>query len=178
MSQDFQKRFSIPAEKAMAVFVREAIRLDIGEADFRTFHESVVSSLGLRLDFRDFEVLHESCLSLKTDVCDLLAEVREGGTRLVALSNMPEYTWRLLGRRHAIADMFDDAVLSSTYSVVKPDPAIFEIALEREGVGRADALFVDDRLDNVTAAGNLGIRSLLFRTCKRLRDDLTAIGLL
>ena len=43
----------------------------------------------------------------------------------------------------------------------KPDPAIFEIALDRLGVAAEDALFVDDQQAFCDAAAALGIRAVL-----------------
>mgnify|MGYP001807826056 CR=1 FL=1 len=59
-------------------------------------------------------------------------------------------------------ELFDVIVDSSEVGLRKPDPAIYELALERIGGGAPEsALFLDDHPNNVRAAERLGIRGLL-----------------
>ncbi|NHN23165.1 HAD-IA family hydrolase, partial [Bacillus amyloliquefaciens] len=62
--------------------------------------------------------------------------------------------------------------------LVKPDPAIFRLALDRFGLRAEQAYFVDDNAANVAAAQALGIRSHLFRGAEPLRAEIVALGLL
>lgn len=178
MSAEIERRFGIPAESAMPVFIREAKKLDSGSEDFREFQRNVVSSLDLPLDFDEFEAMHDASLSLKKEVCTLLGTVRKNGTRLIALSNMPEYTWKLLERKYALAEMFDDAVLSYQHSIIKPDPAIFEVAIGRAGVPPEESSFVDDNAENVEVASGKGIESILFTSLDQLQEELRSRGLI
>ena len=52
--------------------------------------------------------------------------------------------------------------------MLKPNPKFFEIALSRAGVKPQQALFTDDKPENVAAAEALGIRSHLFTDTKEL----------
>jgi len=61
-------------------------------------------------------------------------------------------------------ELFDDVVDSSFVGFRKPDPRIFELALERLGVVAAEAVFIDDAPGNVAAASQLGIASVLIGT--------------
>ena len=54
----------------------------------------------------------------------------------------------------------DAMVISAEVGLAKPDPAIFHLVLDRLDVAAADALFVDDREDNVAAARALGMHAL------------------
>jgi putative hydrolase of the HAD superfamily len=66
---------------------------------------------------------------------------------------------------------FADAVVSSArVGVAKPDRRIYEIAAELAGAAPERCLFVDDRLENVSAARALGMTGVHFRTIA----DLTA----
>ena len=57
---------------------------------------------------------------------------------------------------------FDVVVVSYEVGLAKPDPRIFELCLSRLGAQAGEALFVDDRAENVAAAERLGLRTLLF----------------
>lgn len=178
LSEKLEARFGISSKSTLPVFTRESVDLDIGRTDFGQFYERTIAELGLPLGQEEFVGMHDESLSLRKDVCALLYEVRKrNGIRLVALSNMPEHTWAVLESRYSMADMFDGAVLSFAYSVIKPDPAIFDIALRKANARAEEALFVDDRRENVEAAGRRGIQSILFTSAAQLRKDLSMNGL-
>lgn len=87
---------------------------------------------------------------------------RTAGGRTAFLSNgVPEIVGHLRTAR-ALDTAFDAVVVSCEVGLLKPDPAIFRLCLERLAVEAERALFVDDRDENVKAAGRLGIRIFHF----------------
>ena len=99
----------------------------------------------------------------------LLEALRKRGLRLGLVSNAFDPPW-ILHRdleRMGLAERLDFAVFSSEVGRRKPDPAIFETALEALGVEAGDAMFVGDRLyEDVRGAGELGmttVQALWFR---------------
>lgn len=62
--------------------------------------------------------------------------------------------------------------------VVKPEPRIYEVLLERFGLDPAETLFIDDRRSNLEAAAAFGIKTFHFAdaetSCARLRGMLLA----
>jgi putative hydrolase of the HAD superfamily len=106
---------------------------------------------------------------LAADTHALLESLRERGLRLGLVSNAFDPGW-LLHRdleQMGLADRLDFAVFSSEVGVRKPDPRIFERALEALGVAPENALFVGDRLyEDVRGAAELGmttVQALWFR---------------
>jgi 2-haloacid dehalogenase len=69
-------------------------------------------------------------------------------------------------------------VLSGEEKVIKPDPRIFEVLLERAGRRASECLFVDDSERNVAAARRLGFDAVRFETPERLREALVSRGIL
>jgi HAD superfamily hydrolase (TIGR01509 family) len=69
-------------------------------------------------------------------------------------------------------------VVSGEEKVVKPDPAIFRIAIERFGFEPSDVLFVDDSPANIETAEALGFETHHFTDPAGLRPALEARGLL
>lgn len=67
-----------------------------------------------------------------------------------------EEKWRL-------GPAFDDIVVSAEVGLAKPDPAIYQLALERLGVDPAESVFVDDFEENVATAQELGMHAIQFR---------------
>ena len=103
----------------------------------------------------------------------LIADLKAAGYRLYVSKEFIEFLRRVPVYRH-----FDGEVVSCEERVVKPDPAIFRILLERYGLQPSETLFIDDRAANVDAARGCGIEGFLFdhrdpaASCEQLRDRL------
>jgi 2-haloacid dehalogenase len=102
----------------------------------------------------------------------VLRELHERGTRLYALTNMPAECWEPIRAMFEWFDLFDGAVVSGHEKVVKPDPAIYRILVDRFDVDPATTAFVDDRQVNVDAATALGFTGIVFTDAASLRDAL------
>ena len=76
-----------------------------------------------------------------------------------------------------LRELLREVFVSGTEGVAKPDPRIFEIVATRTGHALTELVFVDDRTENVRAAGELGMHALLFTDAESLRRDLRARGL-
>ena len=112
-------------------------------------------------------------------MADLVAEIDSAGVPLFAITNFSGEFWKpFRDREAAIFDRFRDIVVSGDERLVKPDPAIYHLALDRFGLEPGAAVFVDDREDNIAAANGVGMRGLHFVDAPTLRSQLTALGLL
>jgi putative hydrolase of the HAD superfamily len=70
------------------------------------------------------------------------------------------------------------AFLSSCYTGRrKPEPEAYEYALQVTQHAPEEALFLDDRRENVAAAARLGLRTLWVQDADRLREELAAEGI-
>jgi len=95
------------------------------------------------------------------DAAPALEELRAAGIRLVAASNWDCSLPHVL-ERAGLARLLDGAAVSALVGAAKPDPALFEAALELAGCGPEDALHVGDSLEkDVLGAQAAGIESVL-----------------
>ena len=112
-------------------------------------------------------------------MAELVAEIDSAGVPLFAITNFSGEFWRpFRDREAAIFDRFRDIVVSGDERLVKPDPAIYHLALDRFGLQPGEAVFVDDRADNVAGANGVGMHGLHFVDAPTLRGQLNALGLL
>ena len=65
---------------------------------------------------------------------ELLAELRATGLPLYALTNWSAETFVVARERFAFLDWFDGLLVSGEERIIKPDPAIFELLLDRFGL--------------------------------------------
>lgn len=92
-------------------------------------------------------------------------ELRQRGYRVVLLSNTNPYMMSWVrsaafdGGRHGADYYFDALYLSYELRLMKPDRAIYQLVLQREGVAPQEMLFIDDSERNVASAAALGIRT-------------------
>jgi len=108
----------------------------------------------------------------------VLEELRSRGQRLYALTNFSAETFPIAQRRSPSLRLFADAVVSGEIGLVKPDPRIFALAIERCQLSPGRTAYVDDMPVNVDAGRAAGLRALHFTTPDRLREDLRALGAL
>ena len=95
------------------------------------------------------------------DALPALRELRERGLSLVAVSNW-DCSLPAVLERCGLGGLLDGAVSSAVAGARKPDPAIFEPALELAGCGPEEALHVGDTPEeDVEGARAAGIRPLL-----------------
>jgi putative hydrolase of the HAD superfamily len=66
----------------------------------------------------------------------------------------------------------DEIIISAEEGIAKPDPRIFRIAAERLGVRPQEAVFVDDRPENVQGARAVGMRGIQFETREQTIADV------
>ncbi len=108
----------------------------------------------------------------------VLAELNQAGTKTIALTNWAADMFAIARDRFGILNRFSDIVVSGEEGIVKPDPAIYELACRRAGVEPGEAIFIDDSPGNAVAATDAGLTGLTFTSAEQLRTDLVRLGLL
>jgi len=107
----------------------------------------------------------------------LTEELDAAGVPLFAITNFSGEFWPPFRTREAaLFDRFRDIVVSGDERLVKPDPAIYRLALDRFGLNAHGAVFVDDNLANIDAAAKLGIHAIHFTNAQDLRTELRGLG--
>jgi putative hydrolase of the HAD superfamily len=100
-------------------------------------------------------------LQVQWPVVHRIRELHVGGMRLALLTNnVKEFgdAWRA---SFPVDDLFSVVVDSSEVGMRKPDPRIYELTCERIGTETAATIFLDDNLENIAAATDLGIETVL-----------------
>lgn len=116
---------------------------------------------------------------------DIVEELARRGVPLYGLTNWPHQVWppsAHVAEAHrglyGFLDRFGDVVVSGQVRMRKPEPDIYLHALGQFGLEAADAVFVDDLLENIEAARDIGMTGIVFENPVQLRSELAALGLL
>lgn len=109
---------------------------------------------------------------------DLVARLDDAGVPLFAITNFShEFFPPFRAKEAALFDRFRDIVVSGDEKLVKPDAAIYRLALDRFGIDAGDTVFIDDNADNVAGAQAVGMTAILFTGVDDLLPRLRALGL-
>lgn len=109
---------------------------------------------------------------------ELVERLDAAGIPLFAITNFGHEFWEAFRPTQPVFDRFCDIVVSGTEKLMKPDPAIYRLAIERFGIDPAGALFIDDVAANIAGAESVGIAGHQFVDAAALERDLAARGYL
>lgn len=149
-----------------------ALQATLGKITTQEHWEALRNELGLSqddhanlpLDFWGGDVLDQ-------ELVDYIRALRpDYKTSLISnawddLRQVLEYTWK-------ISDVFDEIIISAEVGVAKPDPRIYQIALERLAVAPQQAVFVDDFPANIAGARAVGMHAIHFKNSLQARKEL------
>jgi putative hydrolase of the HAD superfamily len=107
----------------------------------------------------------------KHEMFELIDDLKNRGYKIGFLSNteMPavEY-WK----RNNYQKYFDEAVFSCLEHMAKPDAEIYHLICERLEVLPEETVFIDDKLEFVEGAKNIGMEGIVFENCEQTKKDL------
>lgn len=107
---------------------------------------------------------------------DLAERLALLGYPLFGITNFGVEFWDMFRPTAPIFDLFRDIVVSGAEKLVKPDPAIYHLAIARFAIDPARTLFIDDREDNVASAIACGLQGHVFRNIATLEAELATLG--
>jgi len=178
-------RKMIPDDARRAYFLETVVPMDwhVNHDAGMTFEENRQAPLRQFPDFADeihaFDTRFDEMLG--EPIAETLAVVEElnaRGVPLYALTNMPQEKAQMVFSKIPVWRHMRDVVISGDEKIMKPDPAIYDLALRRMGLTAPEVFFTDDSVANIEAAKKIGFATHLFDTPATLRPALVAAGVL
>jgi 2-haloacid dehalogenase len=99
-----------------------------------------------------------------------------GKYKIYALTNWSAETFPIARQRFEFLSWFDGIVVSGSEKMRKPDPAFFQLLLDRYQLTAEEVLFIDDNFRNIKAALKMGIDSIHFISPEELHAELVDRG--
>lgn len=151
---------TMSAEELPPDLVEAWERRDLDPEVHRTVYLAVLASSGVELSDEETEAVYVSLSDPGAwqpypDTVEVLRELRAAGIPVAVVSNI-SWDIRPVFRRHGVADLVDEFVLSYLEGAVKPDPKIFTLACQRIGVAPERVLMVGDSPENDGGAAAIG----------------------
>jgi putative hydrolase of the HAD superfamily len=172
--------FGADAESFAALWERNRPAFDRGELTPQVYWSMLATDAGTKIDAGQLEELRKLDVAMWARVNPIMVDwarrLRAEGFKIGLLSNMhPEMIEHCRSHFPWLND-FHFQTFSADVRMVKPDPAIYQHTLQGLGVSAAQALFIDDREPNITAARALGMHAIRFVSVPQLRGQLEQIG--
>ena len=148
----------------------------VSETDFlERLAEELEGTLGHRPEMHRFREIYFEALNPNEPMIELMRELKGRGYRMAMLTNNVR-EWEPLWRSMLPVDEIFELVVDSAFvGLRKPDPAIYELTLERlGGPAPAECLFVDDIEHNVEAARAFGMSAVHYRESEQAISEILA----
>ena len=120
---------------------------------------------------------HEMLAGPIEPAVDLVARLHRAGIALYGLTNWSAETFEIGRPRMPFLPHLRDVVVSGIERMAKPDPRIFHLLLDRNGLTAATTAFVDDHEANIHAATAIGLKAIHHRDIAATERGLRALGL-
>ena len=91
---------------------------------------------------------------------DIFYKVKNLNYPCYVLSNWSAETYEGMEDQYPFLKEFDGKIISGRDFLIKPDPAIYELAISRFDLIPEETLFIDDRIDNIEAAQKLKFQTI------------------
>ena len=120
---------------------------------------------------------HETVPGMIEDSVTVLEDLKSRGDKVYAITNFSREKWVESLIRFPFLQKFDGVVVSAHERLLKPDPAIFHVLLERYALTASNCIFIDDSSKNIDAARGIGMQAVHFIEPIDLRNELRSLGL-
>lgn len=131
----------------------------VDEADFeRDLARRFEETIGKQVDAPGLVSRIFAGVHLEPEMLDVLVAARREGMKTALLSN----SWGMSGYpRELLTDLFDVVIISGEVGLRKPDPAIFDLTIDRLSVPPTKCIFVDDHPGHLEPAQKGGMTTIL-----------------
>jgi putative hydrolase of the HAD superfamily len=156
----------------------DGLALTLGRMTLRQFYARVAREAGSPVEADAAVARHLAVYEAATGPLDAgvlaLVQALRGGHVVACLTNTEVEVGRF-NRERGLYRVFDRAFLSTELGLHKPDRAIFDRVLAELGCAPAEAVFTDDKLENVVGARTAGLHAIQFRDLASFSAELAGL---
>lgn len=182
--EDFQDLWTVSGiEKSrfLEYFWRHRLEYDSGALDAPAYWRKIGADAGVTFNPAQIAKLFDAdtqvWLNLDPSLLQWAQTLRKAGLKAGVLSNMPRDIGERLKNALSLPKLFDALTLSGELVLLKPGPDIYWKCLADLRVRPQEALFIDDRDENVEGGRAVGMHAVKFESVEKLARDIEAFGL-
>jgi putative hydrolase of the HAD superfamily len=152
-------------------------RFETGLVEPREFVAQMCQALDMKVDYDQFSSIWSSIF---TDILipERMLQGLKRRYRLVLVSNTNALHFEMIRETYAhLLRHFDDLVLSYEVRAMKPQPEIFQAAVELAGCLPQECFYTDDIAAYIEAAKQMGIDAVQFESRAQLEGEMRSRGI-
>ena len=177
-----------PKTPVMLEFFRQSDTYHQGKINDKEFYNQACDLLRVcDLNQKAFYNAFNSIISeINMEMVELVKKIRKNNKlKMICMSNINSSHWKYIKKKKwdiwesdaKKTPLFDEFILSHEVHLTKPDPKIFEIAIQKAGCEPEDIVFIDDGFNNIRAALELGINGIRFIDIVELTKSLKELNI-
>ncbi|TFB11421.1 HAD family phosphatase [Candidatus Marinimicrobia bacterium MT.SAG.2] len=151
---------------------------DMGIISAGDFHEKIIDHLDIELSFDEFIRASNDAIEAGDDGIESIVNSLSKKYKLAILSNTNPVHYEYIKEKYLIIELFDHILLSYEMGTVKPDAAAYEKLIKTTSVLPSQHLFIDDRIENICAAKEIGMDGIHYISIENLRMELKNRGII
>ncbi len=168
------KRLGITPEELYRIIfdTPTAVEAAVGKLDVQKHWEAVCTALGRPIS--EIAAIQQEFWAgdrLNTQLLDFIRSLHPHN-KTALLSNAWNDARQIFSEKWHLLDAFDEVIISAEVHLAKPDPRIYALVIERLQVKSAEAVFIDDVLENIEAARKAGLHGVQFIDNTQLLEEL------
>jgi len=107
-----------------------------------------------------------------------IISLKKQGYQVLFLSNFSSKARKECAEALDFVPYADGGIFSHEVHMVKPYPDIYRLLLDTYQLNPQECLFIDDTIENLTIAEELGIHTIQFKTKEQVLDDLDTLNII
>jgi putative hydrolase of the HAD superfamily len=174
----FAQKLGVTPEQLNTAFIPFVKAFQKGQIAEHDLWEGIAAALGIERPYNPtlWDDAIRAVYRPKEEMFALASLLKGRGYKVGLLSNTELPSVRFFHEQGYA--QFDATVFSCEVGTCKPEHRIYEIALERLGVGPSEAVFIDDRADFIEGAQKLGMHTIRFESPEQVKGALVALSIL
>lgn len=172
--KDVLKETGLTADEMGSIFSKHWPRLKVGKETMLHFWKNVARISKKQISPEKIQSIYNKGHIINQKVLSLTKSLKEK-YRLVILMNASDDEARSKVERFKLDRIFGNIYSSYEQGIAKPDKRIFERVLKDLKTTPEETLFIDNQRGNIQSARSVGIKSILFKNLKQLKNELNRI---
>jgi putative hydrolase of the HAD superfamily len=152
------------------------IRFETGILSGQEFFEEISNLYGLKVSYEELKKIYSEDKFTPVEGMEKLIEELKGKYKIGLLSNTSSWDYDYILKDTPIVKTFNTITTSFGVKAMKPNPKIFEDALNKLKLRPEECIYTDDILEYVEAAKKIGMKAVQFTTIEKFESDLKELG--
>ena len=173
----YSKNLNVTKEKFLEVFAQYEADWQKGKFSEEQFWDRITTCLH-RTKPQVESLWLDGILSVykeKKEVFDLIKKLKQYGYTIALLTNTEIPVMNYIKKLKW--EDFDLFIYSCEVGMRKPERKIYELALQKLKIQPGEAVFIDDKQENINAAEEVGIHGIVFENANQLSEQLRNVGI-